>query len=393
MKKIRNKKISEFSGFTLIEMLISIAIISFLALLILRITAQATEGLDKITQDAVTVQSAVRFSNLVKYDFSGSKDVFVHTNSAPATANANPCSSYVSGTNDWSNENSPKYVRGLFTLLINDVPYNPSSNLTDIWVDPVSTYVGYEIRKEVSKSANPQFELWRVVCNGSDKRSEKLLELGTGLGIIKDGQFSSSGTISDYSLSGVIGEVSNSAPFTAKVSGISSTIGLRPGMQLINLSGPGLFSGLSTITNVDSRSQITISSTSAITAGNSTFTVSPKGDFQYIKRLSNLDSTTGLVRGCQIFSTAGTGNFGSGLVKIDAILSANTVRISSTSPITNGTISNLKELFPVQSCYSDGSSSVSADYYAFEVPYLGSNTLIKKVNSSEFQKLRSRIDK
>jgi prepilin-type N-terminal cleavage/methylation domain-containing protein len=175
-------------GFTLIELIISIVIIGFLSLVIAQLTIQSTKGLDRITKNAVTAQSVIRFSSLIKYDFSGSTNVFIHNNTVPTSTDTNPCSSYETNQSWSSPVAGKKYTRGLFTLQINDVGNDPNDDPRK-WVPATLITVGYEIRQamySVSTGNFPQFELWRVVCRPSTaKVSEKLLDLGKGQSILQ----------------------------------------------------------------------------------------------------------------------------------------------------------------------------------------------------------------
>jgi prepilin-type N-terminal cleavage/methylation domain-containing protein len=178
-------------GFTLLELLISTLLISLFSLLVTQITIQTSKGLSNVTNKAIDVQSAIRFANFIKYDFAGSKDVYMHSNTSPTVSDSNRCTSFDSTLNVWDSpapNNSKPYVRGLFTVLLNEIPYN--SGASDLkWIDPLSLSVGYEIRQNTyagaKLSAPLMFELWRVICSGgATGPAQKVLALGNGTSIL-----------------------------------------------------------------------------------------------------------------------------------------------------------------------------------------------------------------
>ena len=187
MKNNRLKNISNDFGFTLIELTLSIILTSIFAGTMIQMTAQATKSIDGITQKAVKVQTAIRYSNLLRYDFNGSQEVYIHSFTPPPIT-ATICSSYSSSdlTNVWTAPVSGKrYVRALFTLKVASVPITPGLlGNSEVFTPVVPTLVGYEIRQSVTYP-NPNYELWRVMCpgtGGAPTRSEKLLDLGATAG-------------------------------------------------------------------------------------------------------------------------------------------------------------------------------------------------------------------
>jgi len=78
------------------------------------------------------------------------------------------------------------------------------------------------------------------------------------------------GSVSTLTITGSI----TATTTTTTVTGITSTTGLIPGMVLAKTSGAGAFGGATTITSIDSATQITITSTTANTVGSITFTAS-----------------------------------------------------------------------------------------------------------------------
>jgi prepilin-type N-terminal cleavage/methylation domain-containing protein len=253
MIKVKYKNSTQ--GFTLLELLISTLLISLFSLLVTQITIQTSKGLSNVTNKAIDVQSAIRFANFIKYDFAGSKDVYMHSKTSPTNSDSNRCTSFNSTLNVWdapAPDNSKPYVRGLFTILLNEIPYNSGAPVLK-WIDPLNLSVGYEIRQNTyagaKLSAPLMFELWRVICSGSAPGpAQKVLALGNGTSILNS-----------------------------------------------NLCG------------------------------------------EYLK-------------------------------------------MSTWSPVTS-------------SSYCDVSTSAKTDYYTFTIPYLGDNVTIKRLSSSEFKILRSRIDK
>jgi len=65
---------------------------------------------------------------------------------------------------------------------------------------------------------------------------------------------------------------------TTTVTGIASTTGFIPGMALTKISGTGAFGGATTVTSVDSATQITITSTTTNTIGSITFSATGATD-------------------------------------------------------------------------------------------------------------------
>jgi hypothetical protein len=180
-------------GFTLIELLIVLLLTIFISGFLVQITDQATKSIGKISDSAVTVQSAIRYSNLIKYDFSGSQDVYVHSATPPDTITGKSCNSFKSGSTVWGAPTGLlPYVRGLFTLRVADVSYDKTSESNPNWQTIVYTWVGYEIRQKTYSSATvikQSLELWRVTCadNGgvpasaTAANSQKLIDLGPTL--------------------------------------------------------------------------------------------------------------------------------------------------------------------------------------------------------------------
>jgi hypothetical protein len=65
---------------------------------------------------------------------------------------------------------------------------------------------------------------------------------------------------------------------TTTITGLSSTSGFIPGMALTKISGTGVFGGVTTVTSVDSATQLTITSTTANTIGSITFSATGATD-------------------------------------------------------------------------------------------------------------------
>jgi hypothetical protein len=181
------------AGFTIIELLIALLLTIFVSGFLVQITDQATKSIGKISDSAVTVQSAIRYSNLIKYDFSGSQDVYVHSVTPPNATTNKSCNSFVSGSALWGAPTGLlPYIRGLFTLRVADVSYDRTSESNLGWQTISYTWVGYEIRQKTYSSVTitkPSLELWRVNCAdssgipaaASSANSQKLLDLGPTL--------------------------------------------------------------------------------------------------------------------------------------------------------------------------------------------------------------------
>ena len=189
----KSLKLTDESGFTLIEMLAALILTGFLSVALVQITNQATNSVSKIGNSAVTVQSAIRFSNVIKYDFSGSQDVYIHSNTQPVQGNNKSCTTFTPAANTWSSPTgiSP-YVRGLFTLRVAEVNYSTNAEEGPKWQSLTPVWVGYEIRQSaypIQKTLAPDYELWRVFCDDKSgspstpviSKSERLLNLGNVL--------------------------------------------------------------------------------------------------------------------------------------------------------------------------------------------------------------------
>lgn len=193
MRRVKPRWKNHDSGFTLIELLIGLVLTIFISGFMVQVTDQAGKSIGKISDSAVTVQSAIRYSNLIKYDFSGSQDVYVHSVIPPDVATNKSCNSYKAGSTLWGAPTGLlPFVRGLFTLRVADVSYDRNSEANLAWQTISYTWVGYEIRQKTYSAAvitKPSFELWRVICadssgkpaTASSANSQKLLDLGPTL--------------------------------------------------------------------------------------------------------------------------------------------------------------------------------------------------------------------
>lgn len=88
---------------------------------------------------------------------------------------------------------------------------------------------------------------------------------------------------------------------TSAVTGIASTAGLFVGMTVTKTAGTGAFGGTTTITSIDSATQITVTSTTANTTGSLTFKTGLVGS------LMTTSSTEGLWIGAKVTILSGTG--------------------------------------------------------------------------------------
>jgi hypothetical protein len=193
MRKVKPRWKNHDPGFTLIELLIGLVLTIFISGFMVQVTDQAGKSIGKISDSAVTVQSAIRYSNLIKYDFSGSQDVYVHSVTPPDVATNKSCNSFKSGSTLWGAPTGLlPFVRGLFTLRVADVSYDRKSEVSLGWQTISYTWVGYEIRQKTygaTVSVKPSLELWRVICadssgkpaTASSANSQKLLDLGSTL--------------------------------------------------------------------------------------------------------------------------------------------------------------------------------------------------------------------
>jgi hypothetical protein len=81
-------------------------------------------------------------------------------------------------------------------------------------------------------------------------------------------------------------------------------------------------------------------------------TVSGAGPFT--ATITGMSSTTGLIPGQVITATAGTGNFGSGVVSVVTIASSTSITISSTLTFTAGTVTNITGAAPSDASADSG---------------------------------------
>jgi hypothetical protein len=101
-------------------------------------------------------------------------------------------------------------------------------------------------------------------------------------------------------------------------------------------------------------------------------TVSGAGPFT--ATITGMASTAGLIPGQTITSTAGTGNFGSGVVTVVSVASATSITISSTLTFTAGTVTNITGSAPTDASADGGGITLKgASDKTFQWSSTGSN--------------------
>lgn len=183
--KIRNKlslkrdSLQDSSGLTLVEVLLAMIVTSIIAFVIMRLFLTTSTGLSRSAQEAASAMQATRFSLLIRYDVSGSRDTFIYGENYPAD-NSKLCTSTETTAARWnanpSSASDGEFRRSLFTFEIPTIGYDRNSmpetmkfatetNAIEGVIDRVYLqWVGYEIRKSI-REGEPQFELWRILCD------------------------------------------------------------------------------------------------------------------------------------------------------------------------------------------------------------------------------------
>jgi hypothetical protein len=107
------------------------------------------------------------------------------------------------------------------------------------------------------------------------------------------------------------------------------------------------------------------------------------GSGPYVATITGLTDTSNAVIGDYITATAGTGNFGSGIVTVASILSSTSITVSSTLTFTAGTITNLYSNKYVFSTNSDNVSLSNVTRLSrFERPRFLNNSIFVQGNLS-----------
>lgn len=201
------------SGFTLVELLVTLVIMMLIVLLLSRTLSSASSSLAKTSEQSLRAQEAMRFVRLVKYDIQGSKDLYVFGVNTPAageqTYMCSPLRSSGNVTASWAAigatvSSSSQGIRPLFSVLVRDFDlggsgYNRTSPAAPAgWLTTVDAWIGYEIRRAPSASGSTPYQIWRVVCsdsggvpNSTEQSSEFVMNLGTTI----DDQVSGSSVI------------------------------------------------------------------------------------------------------------------------------------------------------------------------------------------------------
>ena len=154
------------SGISLIEILVALLITTLIAIVIARVTMDASSGLTVAAEESVSSQQSLLFGQTLQYDIRASSDLYVYGATKP-TDSTNLCTSATDST--WTPANSI-FVRPLFTILLNDISYNKTFTVTTPWTPASTKWVGYELRRTDLGTNNVAgtFEIWRGECANSN---------------------------------------------------------------------------------------------------------------------------------------------------------------------------------------------------------------------------------
>lgn len=157
----------EETGISLIEILVALLITTLIAIVIARVTMDASAGLTVAAEESVSSQQSILFGQTLQYDIRASSDLYVYGATKPADS-TNLCTSATDST--WTPANST-FVRPLFTILMNDISYNKSFTATAPWTPATTKWIGYELRRTDigTNNVSNTYEIWRGECaNTSD---------------------------------------------------------------------------------------------------------------------------------------------------------------------------------------------------------------------------------
>jgi len=176
--QISPKVIRDSSGMTLVEVLLAMIVTSIIAFVIMRVFLTTSSGLTRSSEEAAAAMQATRFSLLMRYDVSGSRDAFIYGSTYPSDA-SKLCTSTTTTPARWNSDpataSDGEFRRSLFTLEIPTIGYDKTSMPETMNFATESQafesldgrvylqWVGYEIRK-VLREGKLKFELWRIVC-------------------------------------------------------------------------------------------------------------------------------------------------------------------------------------------------------------------------------------
>lgn len=156
-------------GLTLVEVLVAVVILGFVALLLSRTLTTASAVLTKTSEGALQSQEIMRWIRLVRQDVQSSKELIVYGKSYPATATT-MCSSVRSlgsPASSWESLGAANAgTRALMTMQVQEVQYDRgNASSPNTWVEATTLWVGYEVRSRFNAGAGAQeFSLWRVEC-------------------------------------------------------------------------------------------------------------------------------------------------------------------------------------------------------------------------------------
>ena len=257
-------------GLTIIEVLIAALITSLLGIAVFKVLTNASIGLSRNSGEINANLEIMNLTRKLRYDFSGSYNVYVQTNEQPCAPSAdcsaastnklynysNVCSSVAwpqsTVSTRWEDKNSINFLRPLFSVKVKDLKYDKSARNIG-WINPSSVWFGYEIRR-----INSIYSIWRVSCSGDakpefiPKSDAKMLTLGGQLSSVQpSGKESLNCAIGILDLSRSNNQVTLNTKFSHNfVVGQSVYIDIQP--QLIDLPN-----GRYSITGTPSNSSFT----------------------------------------------------------------------------------------------------------------------------------------
>lgn len=162
-------------GFTLVEVLVAVAITSLLSVAIARVIDTTQNALLQSSSRSIVSTQALRFGDVLRYDLLGASDVYLYGATAPSDQ-SNVCSSWstTNGTS-WTDPSSATFVRPLFTVMVPTVTPPSAPTSEGPFLTSRVQRIGYEIRNDGNN-----YGLLRVDCDANGQ-AQRLLSLGTPL--------------------------------------------------------------------------------------------------------------------------------------------------------------------------------------------------------------------
>lgn len=179
-------------------------------------------------------------------------------------------------------------------------------------------------------------------------------------------RFNVEGTISNFT-----GTITGSSAVTT-VTGLNSTAGFFPGMELTKVSGTGAFGQSVTVTAVLSGTSIQITATSANTPGNIEF------KSQFLSQVTGIANTLNLSKGMVLTKVSGAGVFGTAPLIVQANDATSSFNFETMSESTTGAVvfnaigpaatpKKLNRVYEFYVTVTDGESSARRKFSIFVV--------------------------